>query len=70
MNINIMIMIERTTQNKVAENDFVGLWHARLLTWKRSIWFECISESRRPRFEPDIDNVTIVNGICLIEYAY
>ena len=25
--------------------------------WRRSLWFERISESRRPRFEPDIDNV-------------
>ena len=26
-------------------------------TWMGSLWFERISESRRPRFEPDIDNV-------------
>ena len=26
-------------------------------TLRRSFWFERISESRRPRFEPDIDNV-------------
>ena len=26
-------------------------------TWRGSLWFELISESRRPRFEPDIDNV-------------
>ena len=41
-----MIMIERTTQNKIAKS------------WRRSLWFERISESRRPRFEPDIDNVS------------
>ena len=34
----------------------MGLWHARLLTWRRSLWFKHISESRHPRFEPDIDN--------------
>ena len=26
-------------------------------TWRGSLRFELISESRRPRFEPDIDNV-------------
>ena len=25
-----------------------------ITTWKRPIWFERISESRRPRFEPDL----------------
>ena len=25
-------------------------------TWRGSLWSERISESRRPRFEPDIDN--------------
>ena len=25
-----------------------------ITTWNRPIWFERISESRRPRFEPDL----------------
>ena len=26
-------------------------------SWRRSLWFERIGASRRPRFEPDIENV-------------
>ena len=34
--------------------------------WRRSLRFERISESRRPRFEPDIDNVPHENLIFTI----